>query len=211
MSEASGGPGWWQASDGKWYPPQQQQPAQQPAPPTVVQKKGGCFRWIGIAVVAFVGLVVLLVIVVAATGGGSSKKAPSAISPSQATYTIGQTAHTGDFDVTLDTVENPYKPTNQFETPEAGQHFVALELTVKNNATEAKTMSTLLGAELQDSQSRPWGVALAGTNLPQLDGKVAVGESRRGWVVFNVADDAAGLKLRLKGNLTATGSVFVIG
>lgn len=26
MSDTSQGPGWWQASDGKWYPPEQQQP-----------------------------------------------------------------------------------------------------------------------------------------------------------------------------------------
>ena len=30
MSEQSGGPGWWQASDGKWYPPEQAPTAAQP-------------------------------------------------------------------------------------------------------------------------------------------------------------------------------------
>src|SRR3954449_8349291 len=34
MSEQSGGPGWWQASDGKWYPPQQATPAVPPPEPT---------------------------------------------------------------------------------------------------------------------------------------------------------------------------------
>jgi hypothetical protein len=32
MSDSSQGPGWWQASDGRWYPPQSH-PTQQPAPP----------------------------------------------------------------------------------------------------------------------------------------------------------------------------------
>ena len=33
MSDTSQGPGWWQASDGKWYPPEQAQPAAaSPAP-----------------------------------------------------------------------------------------------------------------------------------------------------------------------------------
>jgi hypothetical protein len=32
MSDTSQGPGWWQASDGKWYPPEQA-PGAQPAPP----------------------------------------------------------------------------------------------------------------------------------------------------------------------------------
>ena len=33
MSDASQGPGWWQASDGKWYPPQPAAPVSAPAPP----------------------------------------------------------------------------------------------------------------------------------------------------------------------------------
>ena len=33
MSEQSGGPGWWQASDGKWYPPQPAAPTAAPPPP----------------------------------------------------------------------------------------------------------------------------------------------------------------------------------
>jgi uncharacterized RDD family membrane protein YckC len=34
MSDTSQGPGWWQASDGKWYPPEQAPGAQPTAPPT---------------------------------------------------------------------------------------------------------------------------------------------------------------------------------
>src|ERR1035441_5657103 len=33
MSDVSNGPGWWQASDGKWYPPEQQPNYEAPAPP----------------------------------------------------------------------------------------------------------------------------------------------------------------------------------
>ena len=33
MSDVSQGPGWWQASDGKWYPPQQAPTAAPPPPP----------------------------------------------------------------------------------------------------------------------------------------------------------------------------------
>jgi len=35
MSDVSGGPGWWLASDGRWYPPEQQ-----PGPPTIPQYPG---------------------------------------------------------------------------------------------------------------------------------------------------------------------------
>lgn len=33
MSDVSQGPGWWQASDGRWYPPQPAAPAPPPPPP----------------------------------------------------------------------------------------------------------------------------------------------------------------------------------
>jgi len=34
MSDVSNGPGWWQASDGKWYPPQEQPSSEAPTPPS---------------------------------------------------------------------------------------------------------------------------------------------------------------------------------
>lgn len=34
MSDIPNGPGWWQASDGKWYPPEQHPSAQAPPPPS---------------------------------------------------------------------------------------------------------------------------------------------------------------------------------
>jgi hypothetical protein len=34
MSDVSQGPGWWQASDGKWYPPQPAAPVAPPPPPS---------------------------------------------------------------------------------------------------------------------------------------------------------------------------------
>src|SRR5207253_8235812 len=69
MSDVSQGPGWWQASDGKWYPPQatpgpatspppQPVPGQAPAP----KKRGrGCLY----SVVGLLALIVIIVIIAA--------------------------------------------------------------------------------------------------------------------------------------------------
>lgn len=211
MSDAAQGPGWWQASDGKWYPPE---PAQGPPRPQVqpaAQKKGGCLRRVGIAALVIVGLIAVAAILAALGGGGSSKPKATPGGGSQRVYALGQTAHTGAFDVTLDTVQNPYTPTNRFEAAPAGQHLVGVELTVRNTTNTQQPLSTLLGAEVTDSQSRPWSITIAGTDKPQLDGEVPANDSRRGWIFFKVDDSATGLKLRLKGNLTATGSLFDLG
>jgi hypothetical protein len=175
----------------------------------VVQKKGGCFRWIGIAVVVFLGIIVIGVI----ASGGSKKSSSSSSSSNadKAPLAIGATDHTGDFDVLLKAVQNPYMPANQFERAPAGQHFVAVEILATNTADDQKTLSTLLGLEVHDAQSRAWNIAIAGTDLPQLDGTLAKGESRDGWAVFAVADDATGLTLRIKGDVTSTGAVFSLG
>lgn len=129
----------------------------------------------------------------------------------QDVFAVGQTAHTGDFDVTLHTVTDPFTPASQFERPQANNRFVAVEVEVTNTSDENQVMSTLAGAELTDSQNRGWNIAIAGTDLPQLDGQVPPGDARRGWVVFEVAQDATDLRLRIKGNLTATGSLFDLG
>jgi hypothetical protein len=66
MSEQSGGPGWWQASDGKWYPPEQATTAAQPpVDPTTTQPAYG-------APVA--GAPVAGAPVAAAAGGGGAGK-----------------------------------------------------------------------------------------------------------------------------------------
>jgi hypothetical protein len=149
---------------------------------------------------------------IAGSSGSTAAVSPTATSAKtgsgQTVYTLGQQAHTGDLDVTLNTVKDPYASTNQFDKPSAGQRFVAVEVTVKNTGKSAVTVSSLLFAEVTDSQSRPWRIALAGLDLPQLDGQVQPGDSRRGWMVFGVDQDATGLRMRLKGSLTATGSVF---
>lgn len=171
------------------------------------------------------GVVVVIVAASIAASGGDDDDAPATresggveadvpgggrSAGGQDVYAIGQTARTGDFDVTLHTVEDPYVPSNPFDRPGDGNRFVAVELTATNTSDVQKPLSTMLGAEVTDSLSRPWDVAFAGFDLPQLDGMVPAGESRRGWIVFEVPNDATGLRLRIKGNLTATGSLFAL-
>ena len=129
----------------------------------------------------------------------------------QDVYAIGQWAHTGDFDVTVHQVVDPYVSTNELETPQPGHRFVAVEVELRNTSDEVQTFSSLLGAEVTDSLNRPWDIGLAGFDLPQVDGDVPPGGARRGWMVFEVAEDSTGLLLRIKGNLTATGSLFALG
>jgi hypothetical protein len=82
MSDVSQGPGWWQASDGRWYPPQPAAPVAPPPPPpgpppvpqwgapTTKPKSSnrGCLIALGIVGAVLVLGIVATVIVIAAVG-----------------------------------------------------------------------------------------------------------------------------------------------
>jgi hypothetical protein len=71
VSEQSGGPGWWQASDGKWYPPEQAPTGQQPSvDPTATQPAAGAP---GYGAPAAAGTPAYAAPAAAAGGGGAGK------------------------------------------------------------------------------------------------------------------------------------------
>jgi hypothetical protein len=264
MSDTSMGPGWWLASDGRWYPPHQAPGAPAPAFPAPTQwasagatqtmipqapqypqypqaaqyhqayqppagyalkKKKRRWPWVVLVVV------VLLVIggalstpddegSTATSGGGSGAPeqpvvqdpaggdTPAAADPSAGPLTLGGTDNTSGFDVTLLQYVDQWQSTNQFESPDPGMRYIAVELTMVNTTSEAKSFSTLLGLEVIDSLGQRWSPAFAGFDLPQLGGDVAPGTNIRGWQVFEVPADATGMRLTVKGSLTASGIVF---
>ena len=62
MSDTSQGPGWWRASDGRWYPPEQQPgdapPAPTPSGPSAPSGSPRRVPWWMVAVGAFVAVVI---------------------------------------------------------------------------------------------------------------------------------------------------------
>jgi hypothetical protein len=148
-----------------------------------------------------------------ATTAAPTTAAPTTVA-AKASYQIGETAKTADLEVTLNGVTDPYAPSSNLFKPKPGDRWVAVDVTVKNNGSDKMTFSTLALMELKDSQSQTWNVSLEGsaadTTTPQLDGDVVPGDSRRGIAVFEIPDAATGLKLRVKGEITANGAVWQI-
>jgi hypothetical protein len=228
MSDVSQGPGWWVASDGKWYPPQatpgtvtpplsQPVPGQAPAP----KKRGrGCLY----GVLGVLALIVIIIVIAALTGNGD--KSPNGASPTTlestsapgnttapgspgARYKIGDTAKTGDFEVTVYGAKDPQPSTSQFSTPSSGSHFVSADVQITNPGTAQRSFSSLLGFHLLDSVNRQYDENITSGVTPGApEGEIAGGQSIRGFVVFEVPDGTTGLKLRVQGGLTAAGAVF---
>ena len=214
MSDVSQGPGWWQASDGKWYPPQQQ-PGYQPPPPVQPQKKRhGCLLFIGGAVVVVVLLVVVVIALVAVGSKSTSKPSSSSLGgpAPAAAYKVGDTANTSGFKVTVYAVKNPQPAANSVFTPQTGDHFVSVDVQVTNPGSDQQAFSSLIAFHLLDAQNHQYDedITGAGLNPGAPDGQIAGGQSIRGFVVFQIPNGTTGLKLRVQGSLTAAGAVFTL-
>lgn len=216
---------------GQWtdhYAPQAPQAPQGAHALQQQPKKGGAMKVL-IPLVACLALALIAVVAVVALSGGddeeTTSEGPSATEAGDAapaegdeepaaegedTYEVGETATTGDLEVTVDTVEDPWEPTNEFDTPAEGQRYVGVELTIVNTGDETTTFSTFGSVEVVDSEGQAWDVTFTTSDEPSIDGDVPAGATRKGWLYLEVGEDATDLQLRVKGNFTATGAVFLL-
>ncbi len=223
MSDTSQGPGWWLASDGKWYPPQTAPlgaplpPQGQPwAPSQQPQKQGHGCLW---AVIAAIGLAVaaVVVIIVAVVVAGHkihknfSTAANLAGPPPAARYTVGQTGASSGFNFTVFAVRAPFTSAGQYALPTAGYEYVQVDVQVTNTRSSTQEFSSLLAFHLYDAQDHQYGEAIvAGIQPSPPDGPFSPGQAVRGLVMFEVPTTATGLRLRCQGKLTAAGAVFAL-
>lgn len=223
MSDSSQGPGWWLASDGKWYAPQGGQPPQgyqqpqqgyqQPPPgyysPPAQQKKGhGCLY----AILGAVAVVMVLIVVIVIAVSAGSKKVNNALNggtTTKASYKIGESARSGPLSFIVYGVTNAPPPAVP-EVTQPGTHLVSVDVQVTNPGSAQRSFSSLLGFHLLDDQNRQYDEQLAGLSPGAPDGEIAAGQSIRGNVLFQVPDGTAGLKLRVQGEFTAAGAVFAL-
>jgi hypothetical protein len=173
---------------------------------------------------AKIGIPVVLIIVIAAAAGGSKKKdspvassntagtaqATTAKPASKSSYAVGETARTGDFDVTVYGFKDPQASSNQFDKPKAGNHYVSVDVQVANKGTKQLTFSSIIGFHLVDGANRQFDEGLTSIKPGPPEGEIPAGEAVRGMVVFEVPDGSTGLRMRVQGNLTASGAFFTL-
>jgi hypothetical protein len=147
----------------------------------------------------------------ASTAAPATTAAPAEPESSEDVHAIGDRAETSDLGVTVHAVQDPYQSTNQFDTPQTGNRFVAVEAELFNDSDEPVTWSSAFGTELVDSLNRAYTTGFGGIDLNRLDGDVPAGSSRRGWLVFEIPQDASGLRVRISGSVTAQGALFDLG
>ena len=160
-------------------------------------------HWARVAsLVAVVGVVVAIL-----SSGNDEAPAPSATpAPPTSLYAVGQTARTGDFDVTVHAFSDPHGP-GQFLLPNAGFHYVSVDAEVANRSPAPQSFSSLLAFRLVDAGDRRFDAAFGEAAPPAPDGAIPAGEATRGLTLFEVPDGAVGLRLSVQGTPT-TPEVF---
>ena len=147
---------------------------------------------------ASVSLAMLLVVVVAASPAGAK------------TYRPGQKATTSGLRVTVYGIQEPWTPTNQFDTPKPGNHYVAVDVQVTNPSKDQQVFSVLSGFHLIDGKNHQFNMAFGciGLEPPAPDGQLPPKQPIRGFACFEIPDGSTKLKLRIQGSFTAEGSLF---
>lgn len=220
MSDAPLGPGWWQAGDGKWYAPQpypqQAPPGWQPQPGWpgppggyIPPKKRKAWPWVVGSISVFLVLVVIVAVAAPPPEKDNKASAPASVSPlNSAAQTvpdapagIGTPVKTGDYNVTVISVTDPFTPSNQFGRAKPGNRIVRIEMQLENTSSAQQIFSTLGQLNVQDSASRTYSISITGEpGDPSIEGIVQPKSSSRGFVYFELPADATGLQLLVQGS-----------
>jgi hypothetical protein len=131
----------------------------------------------------------------------------STSSPTGKVYKVTDTVTEGGFKIKIRSITLPYKPpAGSFFTPGPSQKWLMMDFEVTEVSDQQSMFSTLGAFALQDDQNRNYITSVpAGDSLPKgqlfQDHEMKPGESAHGEVVFEINQDAKGLKLTFKGNM----------
>jgi hypothetical protein len=126
-------------------------------------------------------------------------------------YKVGTTAPSGDLLFTVYGFTDPWTSPNQFDTPKPGNHYVVVDVGVKNpKKSGQQTFSSLLLLHLLDKSNKQYSEALiGGAEPPAPNGVIPAKQEVRGLVGFEVPDGApTPLRFRAQGNITAGGAYW---
>jgi len=115
------------------------------------------------------------------SGSGSSNTTTTA---AQAEPGIGTPVKAGDFTLTVNSAA-PTSSGNQYITPTNDQ-FLLVQVTIENNTSSSKTISSLLQFDLRDDTGQKYTLALVTGTPATPDGEVAAGSKLAGGLTYDV-------------------------
>lgn len=128
-------------------------------------------------------------------------------------FNVGDTVRLGDFHITVNSVRGSLG--DSLWMPEAGNYFVYVDVTFRNEGSEPKVVSTLLQMEIRDAEGRSYDIdftAIAASGGASPEGEIGPGGTLRGEVGFQIPTTATGLTWRFSGDIFRLGqAIFSLG
>lgn len=132
------------------------------------------------------------------------------VSQGSTTYQVGDIISIGDMVMVVLGWDSP--PGDDFNKPDEGKKFVAVDILLVNQGSKTTSVSSLLQMELKDETGQKYDIDLmanVATGSSSPDGELSAGERIRGKVGFQVPRDATGLVFVFDADVFGTGKVFV--
>ncbi len=133
--------------------------------------------------------------------------------PAQAvegSYKIGDIIPLGDYVLVVLGWDDV--PASEYNQPEAGNRFVAVEALVANNSAEVMSVSTLLQMNLKDDTGQNYDasyMATLGLGGSGLDGQLVPGEVLRGYAGFEIPEDVQGFEFAFDASYWGLEKIFI--
>jgi hypothetical protein len=135
-----------------------------------------------------------------ASGGDNAGTLSSPTTTTTAPYTVGDTITLDSLAVKLDSVIDPATGADEYNTPNAGDKFVAVDFTITNNGSQtysddANTDVSVIGSDTQD-YSPDFDNVSECTNFNDGSYDLAPGDTESGCVVFQLPQSVSVSKVQ---------------
>lgn len=122
-------------------------------------------------------------------------------------FNIGDAVQIDDIIYTVNSIREV--PENKFLSPEKGNVWYAVDITVENKGRETFNSSSLLMFTLIDGESYSYDIAIVPDLKGSVDGEIASEGKLRGEIAFEIPEDAKDLELEIDPILFGDGKVIV--
>lgn len=150
------------------------------------------------------GCLAVALVVIGGCGDGQTSESTKVGGPAdptttlgrpEGTYKVGDVVKLGTAEVTVHSVKDPFDPGNPAVTVPSGTRLLAIDAEVKNVSSNPQDFSGFSQFQMKDSTGKTYDPVPLPRAFPALGGEVEPGASRRGWVAFQIPQDANDLQI----------------
>ena len=133
------------------------------------------------------------------------------IGQTEQSYNVGDSVELGDSIVTVNEIQ--VSTGGQFSSPQPGNQWVNLNITIENTDSSQKFITTMGQMFVRDSEGNSYQVAVTDKIIESpnnsLDGAIIANSKRTGWVGFEVPQDAVKLQFQYNGSIWGGKTIVV--